>query len=458
MMKLSNFDWTDKDSLRWFILLPTGHEGPYSLKNLIHLKNKKQISQDFKIWAEGLADPVIMSVAVLNSELMEKTPNLPLTETDEIPPIPFEASNWENDPVEEVVLKKSSPSLVLFKPVLLTIVAVTLVIMGIRFYIKSSESFHLTRLPKMSLDIYQRILRENTFDGWSKDIFFKEYMPQDHSHLWLVTSSYQSCKIEAKFNSVKDGLLSLKQDKVSFSSSGFLFGHVAELSAFDYKTGNRIIPGLYEMDIKATDCDWDGFVPEIMNWFSVPRKDYIARVRVVLFSNGPEDFYKNLDSVLNKKNEFKRKEKELYAHFWQDLQQKFQTLEAISLQIEQHFLDFLDNDPSSFEKKLKPMVTLYAKSFGSFLTSFVIENENYFKKLDSSRSYSKRNYELLVKLTSKNVGYESMKFIEEFQKLKKNPSKKELVKMSTKVKSTFAGLKKDIGQKLIRVSLDQGNP
>lgn len=172
MMKLSNFDWTDKDSLRWFILLPTGHEGPYSLKNLIHLKNKKQISQDFKIWAEGLADPVTMSVAVLNSELMEKTPNFPSAETDEIPPIPFEASNRENDPVEEVILEKSSQHFVLSMPVILTIVATTLMIVGIGFYIKSRESFHLTRLPKMSLDLHQRILRENTFDGWSKEIFF----------------------------------------------------------------------------------------------------------------------------------------------------------------------------------------------------------------------------------------------------------------------------------------------
>jgi hypothetical protein len=47
-----NFEWTDKDSVKWFILMPGGHEGPYSLNKLITLCERKKISQEVKIWSE----------------------------------------------------------------------------------------------------------------------------------------------------------------------------------------------------------------------------------------------------------------------------------------------------------------------------------------------------------------------------------------------------------------------
>jgi hypothetical protein len=40
------------------------------------------------------------------------------------------------------------------------------------------------------------------FQGWDRPIFFKEFVPIDLSHIWLVTSSYQHCKVEAQFSSM----------------------------------------------------------------------------------------------------------------------------------------------------------------------------------------------------------------------------------------------------------------
>ena len=48
-----------------------------------------------------------------------------------------------------------------------------------------------------------------------------------------------------------------------------------------------------------------------------------------------------------------------------------------------------------------------------------------------------------------------MKFIEEFQSLKKNPSKKELIAYSGRVKKIFATIKTDISEKIIQVSEDR---
>jgi hypothetical protein len=177
---------------------------------------------------------------------------------------------------------------------------------------------------------------------------------------------------------------------------------------------------------------------------------------VILFSKGSVEFNTILDKLIKKKVDIVTRELSQNELFWQDLQQKLETLQAVTLQIEQHLLDFLDEDSKSFKPNLKSMVDQYTRKFGSFLTSFVIENENYFKNLNRDAGASqKRNYELIVKLASKKIGLESMKFIEEFQSLKKNPSPKDLNAYSARVKKTFAAIKTDISEKIIQVSEDR---
>ncbi len=457
-MTLSNFDWTDKDSVKWFILLPTGHEGPYSLKSLTQLMEQKKIAADVKVWAEGLGDSVTLrealkvsvKVPVVHAQAVDVLPPLP---DEDIPPIPVEQEEDEKEipAVTHPAKTKVSPWIFISGAILLMFFFV------FHNLIKKFETFDIGRLPKMTLNLQQRILNENFFDGWNKKIFFKEYLPDDHTHIWLVTSSFQHCSVEATFHSVKDKMLSMKEENVIFKSKGTLDNHVVELSSFDFSAGNRIIPGLYELNVRAYNCEWDGFIPRLMNKFSGPDEEYIARTKVVLFSKGSVEFNTILDKLLKKKTEIILKEVSQNELFWQDLQQKLETLQAVTLQIEQQLLDFLDEDPKSFKPNLKSMVDQYTRKFGSFLTSFVIENENYFKNLnrEASGAAQKRNYEVMVKLASKKIGLESMKFIEEFQSLKKNPSKKDLVSYSGRVKKTFAVIKKEISEKIIQVSEDR---
>jgi hypothetical protein len=457
-MTLSNFDWTDKDSVKWFILLPTGHEGPYSLKILSQLMDQKKLAANVKIWAEGLNSPVTLGQAFKSSskvteiEVIEKLPPIP---EDEVPPLPIEEEE-DFPPItpEELPMVKKGKNL---SPVIFISAALLLMLFFIfSNLIKKYETFDIGRLPKMTLNLQQRILNENSFGGWDKKIFFKEYLPDDHTQIWLVTSSFQKCSVEATFHSIKDKVLSMKDENVIFKSQGNLHNHVVELSSFDFSAGNRIIPGLYELNIRAYNCEWDGVIPRVMNKFSGPDEEYLARTKVILFSKGSVEFNTILDKLIKKKVDIVTRELSQNELFWQDLQQKLETLQAVTLQIEQHLLDFLDEDSKSFKPNLKSMVDQYTRKFGSFLTSFVIENENYFKNLNRDAGASqKRNYELIVKLASKKIGLESMKFIEEFQSLKKNPSPKDLNAYSARVKKTFAAIKTDISEKIIQVSEDR---
>lgn len=458
-MTLSNFDWTDKNSVKWFILLPGGHEGPYSLGDLIQKKDKNKISPDVKVWAEGLTDAVTLKEVLahdtpeIKTHVEEQPPELlpPLPE-EEIPPLPAEESVPEMTVEENRPVKKKNSLAIAAGIGVVLVAGAGLVLYS---FVKSKETFDIRRLPKMSLDIQERIIKENSFSGWDKPIFFREYLPQDHSSIWLVTSSFHECKVDGIFTSLDDKLLSMQDEKVSFRSSGELKNHIVEFSSFDFTSGNKIIPGMYELDVKAYDCKWDGILPQVMNFFQEPDKEYMARTKVILYSQGALKFNETLESILKKKMEIAEKEKDAQLLFWKDIEQKFQTLEAISLQIEQHLLDFLDGHPASFKKNLKIMVDEYTQKYGSFLTSFVVENEKYFDSLDLKGDSKKRTYEMKVRLTAKNVGLESMKFIEEFQGMKKAPTKKELRALSDRVKNIFSKLKLEISEKLSQVSLDQ---
>ncbi len=450
---MPNFEWTDKDSVKWFILMPGGHEGPYSLNKLITLCERKKISQEVKIWSEGLTETISLKKVL---ELGHESPNIEIVseklETiDELPPIP----ETEEIFPPEMPTNKAQSQFQRWEVKFLILLLITIV--GVFLFFKKDQ-FSIPRLSKMSLEIHEKILKENIFEGWSKNIFFREYLPLDHSHIWLITSGYQRCEVEASFNSIFDKLLTFKEERISFKTKGSLSGHVIEFSSFDFIQGNKIVPGLYEMDIKATNCSWDGLKPKLMNFFREPEKEYIARTKVILFSKGPVEYNLALENLIRKKLEIKERTKSQEALFWQDLTQKFQTLEAISLQIEQHFLDFLDQGPKFFKRNSKSMVEVYSKKFGSFLTSFVVENENYFKSIDDAGSSRKRNYELMVRLTSKKIGLESMKLIEEFLAVKKELKKKDLTSFEKNVRKRFSDLKREINQKLIQISEDQETP
>lgn len=464
-MKLSNFDWTDKDSVKWFILLPSGHEGPYSLAELEQLAASKKITPEVKIWCEGMAESVPFSASFTEKKPLPEIPvaKAPAVEAapdnvPDLPPIPEEETpppfTEELPPIPETEVSEPVKTRKMWP----FAVGVGIIMAGFVFasMIKNYEKVEIRRFPKMTMELHEKISKELGFQGWDKPIFFKEYLPSDHSHIWLVTSSFETCKVDVTFQSLSGKLLALDDQNVAFKSSGVLTNHVVELSSFDFTAGSKIVPGMYEMDVKASECSWEGFLPKMMNKFVPPATNYVARTKVVLFTKGAEEFNRILDKLIKQKTH-----KELLAQsheelFWQDLQQKLQTLEAISLQIEQHFLDFLDK--RKFQADLKPMVDSYTKKFGSFLTNFVVENEKYFKDVDLSQvkgGSTRRNYETMVRLTSKRIGFESMKFIEEFQAKKGNPTEKQVEDYSNRIRKAFSAIKNDITQKILQVSEDR---
>ena len=111
-----------------------------------------------------------------------------------------------------------------------------------------------------------------------------------------------------------------------------------------------MLPGLYEMDLKAHSCSWDGLAPKLVNLFKTPDPTYVTRMKVVLYHKGSVEFISVLDKLINKKVKTELKTQNQEELFLQDYQQKLQTLLAISLQIEQLLLDFVESPSVNFRK------------------------------------------------------------------------------------------------------------
>jgi hypothetical protein len=466
-MTVSNFNWTDKNSVRWFLILPTGHEGPYSQLDLESLFSQNKLGLDVQVWAEGLSNPVPLKELFLKSMDDEEAPE------DELPPplpdIPTEdeadlmapPSLPEEDEEEafhgpEASLERPKRRLTFLVPLLFIVVFA----FGLREWIRSSEKVTIQRYPRMSMELHQRIEENVKFDGWDKTIFFKEFTPPDLSQIWLVNAGFQHCKVEGSFSSLSGKLLTPEEVGVAFTTVGELKNHVVVFDEFKFSQGAKIIPGMYEMSIKAHHCDWDGILPTLANKFRAPEKTYEAKTNVILYGQGAEEFQKVLAEITQKKYEAELREKQIKDQFWDDLQQKLQTLLAVSLQIEQLFVDFSEGSSVTFSKRLPAMIQNYTTKFGQFLTNFVTANEEYFGKIAKTKLRElalRKDYEEMVRLLAKDTGFVSMRFIEDLQKMK-NPTKAQLIQKKKSVIGDFLKLKERINQRIIEVTEDRSKP
>jgi hypothetical protein len=463
-MTLSNFDWTDKNSVRWFLMLPTGHEGPYSLELLEQRLIKGRVSEGLSIWAEGLENPVTIGDALKRAVMVEEeaAPDEQLPEEELPPPLPFtESPSTPDEALAAASLPSTRPSLVVSKRTVMAFgfgLGLLVMLVLLQSWVGSQEKVQLKRQAKMDMQLHEKIQQDMEFGGWDKPIFFKEYVPNDLSLVWLVSGSFQTCEVEASFESVEGNLLTMQDEKVMFKSRARLSGHLVEFSAFEFSSGTKILPGLYDVELKAHNCQWDGLAPKLGNRFKSPETSYAARQKMILYPKGAAEFHEVMEKISRKRQEIEQKLLGQEEIFWTDLQLKLDTLLAVTLQIENLFLELFQQDPKLFQPQFKSVVQEYMTKHGRFLTDFVVANENYFRELGDLKNISlKKNYEGRLKATALRIGFETMKYIEEFQALKKVPGKPELNRYSERMKETFKLLKHEINQKIIQSAEDRSS-
>jgi hypothetical protein len=415
-----------------------------------------------KIWAEGLPEPILAKNVLAEITKIEQSNfiqdvkieiapasmvQLDQEEDEQIPPLPS-VSELSPELKEEAALDKKTRLNPLWYFFFVTILSCLFTFV----FVKESESFQVRRYSKMSQLIHERINSDFRFNGWSEKIFFKEYIASDLSHIWLVTQSYQACDVDAFFRSMDGKILSIKNQEVSFKTSGRLQNHVAEFSSFQFQSGSKIIPGMYELELRAYNCSWDTTAAKLANFFAPVDPVYESKIKVILYPNGPVEFNLALGNLIKKKMDLEKHLKENQFLFLQDLLQKFQTLLAITEQIETHFSNLLTLGPSVFKKKMVQGVDRYTRTFGHLLTNFVMDNDQYFHQLRGlSDNSQKSQYETSLRLASKKIGLESMKVIDEIQNMKK-PTTQKISDLRRDFKERFSHLKEDFNRQIVQLS------
>lgn len=456
-MTLSNFNQTDKQVQQWFLLLPDGHEGPYSLEQL-ELKVQEGLSLDCKIWREGseesltLGDLFLPTPPAFSDDLPPDLPPLPEQNEDSPPELPEDSSL-----VPDIHLSKTKESSQFVK-IVIGVVLVLAVFIGVKQLIESPAEVSWSRPQKMTVETYRELNSKIVLKNWNQELFFYEATAPDYSRFWLVTPQFYQCDIEAQFIAEEGDILSLEDvKKISFRSKTKLENHVAEFVKFDFEDWPKLVPGFYKMNLTATNCEWSSLQSKIVNWFQAPPSKIELSYRIAISAQSVEFLTNALKKLAEEKYRLEQTKKLAADQFWQDVQQKYQTLLAVSLQIEQHFLDFLNSD-QNWQGSLKIMVDKYTRQFGSLLTNFVVSNEEDFKKIRDQKAKNlsvKTAYENKIRLSAKNMGLQSMTLIEEWQKLPSKTARTKRKEMEKKVKDTFSVIKKDIEQKLIDVTEEQ---
>jgi len=382
-MKLSNFNWTDKSAVRWFILKSGEYEGPYDFDALKERFERQSNKGELLVWAEGLKEALTfeeVAKAFLKIEEVKKLENISLSKIDLKIPLDTPKIVIQNHENEEPKLKNDKRVNFKFKWISRSLILVCLIIFVMITGLKKAEVFTIKRLPKMASSLHEKIQNQFEFKGWNQQLFFKEFVPSDLSEVWLVTESFHHCKIEADFKSMDGKILSLSDSQVSFKAQGFLKDHVVKFSNYKYLSGKKIIPGMYDVNIKATDCFWGNF------------------------------------------------------------------------QIEDHFVMFVNSSKGVNKNSIKKMIDDYSKSQGYFLGQFVMDNNVYFKKIKKSEVFDAPAYENELRLSSKEIGEKSMKFIEGIQALRTYPSSA-IEKIKEQMQQDFLILAQKISKRISELTL-----
>ncbi|MFA5582968.1 MAG: DUF4339 domain-containing protein [Bacteriovoracaceae bacterium] len=486
---MKNFLWTDMSSEKWYVIYAEGHEGPYSLQYLESKIAEGLFNLQTKVWAEGLAVEMTLEAVLTLATPPKRKPTPPTEDLPPLPPLPqdeeikpvekkkdyrpinlnfdespeneqLEEADSNDEEEEEVLEIKTRPSRKLRGFILILFVFILLG-SAVFYYVQDrARDISIYRPQGMSLKVADKINENLEFQGWNAPLFFKEFIADDYNTLWLASSSFHKCEVSAHFKSQKDKLLSLSDEEVEFAGEGILKKHLTEFKKFNFVAGKKIVPGMYDMTIEARNCEWGSIVSRIMNFNKQPQATYSTTMTVILYPNGVQEFRDLLDRVVRKKLEKAIKEQNQIEMFWQGIQERLQTLLAVSLQIEQHFIDFIKKDARKFNSNLPPMIKQYTEQFGQFLTNFVVSSSESFKdvNLPEIKGISaRRNYEKEIAESARMIGHSSMKIIEDFQKMR-NPRRVQLNDFEERVKKEFSEIKNKINQKIIQVSDDRSLP
>lgn len=414
----------------WFIIKENDHQGPFEESHLIEMNEKGEIPGDTLIWKEGLDKP-----GTLNDLVLEAPPELPpekpvynpykvlnkiKKEEAPLPPPPRPNAPRElrkEDFIEEEIeerprKKRSKRGPVLFVLFLLVILGV---LVGMFFYSKTLEN-NFTRPAGMGTSDYSRLLEVAKDQGG--EVKFAWAMARDKSKLWMAVNVPYEGAVNIKVTSAPEMILA--DEEIQASAKGQLQKGLVEFNEFQFNSGQRIVEGRYLIEVKSSELQ----APLLYKLLGKKNFEFSHQDVALLSLLGPERFAEAL-------RKFKKKAQNNASLFWEELEQKYLTVRAITKSIRDSALEVFEGE-GEWQDKVKQFEQNYTQNYGSFFTSFVIQNEKSYEELeqkDFPDKVSVISYYTRLSRMAKRFGGETMNALDEMQKLSnKTPEEREAAK------------------------------
>lgn len=224
---------------------------------------------------------------------------------------------------------------------------------------------------------YKRMTRMLAIKGVESSLTFS--FSKDFSTIWAGVNFPYEGRVFLELESIPDKTLS--SDAIKVNSIGIVENKLITFEKFNFEKGIRLYPGHYKLKIKLLNKKklnyWLEKFVNLPATFDLETQFYIGNKSDI-------EFEKEL-------TEFLIKRKSVDSVFWQDLFQRYDTLRLICVQIYDDFSQSLDRMKNSSDPKaeITNFEIKYKSKYGQFLTSFVLENEESFKKVRESISQTK---------------------------------------------------------------------
>jgi hypothetical protein len=251
-------------------------------------------------------------------------------------------------------------------------------------------------------------MKKNT--GWS---FLQS---KDFKKIWVGTNYPGTLKLELSFKSEPEKVLSIHP--IQFKVETYLNEHISEVKDLRFLKGEKIIPGFYTVEIRVLE-NYMSFWEKIFSQSIRIDKKKTYKSHILLMANSKKQFLTDL-------KKFKKAESMSDYTFLTDIKQKYHTLIVISKNLSKKIAQLKDfKSPAQLNQSVEHFTELYRKDFGSFFTSFVVENDQKFKELTQSSTQIKTkivaHYSWLSRI-AKKLGIISADFFGDYKKILSDPN------------------------------------
>ncbi len=421
---------------KYYIQINGNVFGPYEEKKLHQMFKKGLVSNQTLVKRSGDVSFISLSHFIKTSEDKTEVYQTPPPQEKEAFPYQVNAdatashlftSKMSGNPIQDGIeeFKKFFSTFKYYRILLIPFILASLFFVSKILYFKNSYRTNKPNFVKHTS--FQKFNNELRTNFENKNHVWKFLVSSDLRNTWIASSLPGKHKAKVSFTSLPSKILS--HDKIEAETEINLYSNTQEIKEWTFNKGEKFVPGFYKVKISLENRDlsfWDRtFLPSFSE-----KKEY--ETNLLIGSASKKNFMKSLKDFLKKTVKMNFTE-------IQEIEMKYQTLNSITKQLSDQ-VGTLKVPKSSKElsRIRSQFLKKYQNEYGSFFTSFVIENEKIYKKKTSKFARKKSpfatHYKEMSKIAAK-IGKISAEAIDKFNR--KGVQTSDFAKSASKYKSVI---------------------